>query len=225
MRLIGYWMRDLKDEEFCLPQEVVGDLSEEVRAELARYLDAGTLYGACLGYSWCRFFCGAPHKELGSAELTDGIWVWPEGLSHYVRTHHILLPEEFIQHALSRKALKDNPIDTPPDLSYWRQWCANRRSPEFLEQLRSARVEADKAAEEGLKEWAVQEATQHGISDRQCLWKGCVQLALKDTYVCAIHGLNDTSTIASKFYSISGLVQSFAAKTSLQPTPDRSAIS
>lgn len=44
MRLIGYWMRDLKDEEFCLPQEVAGDLSAEVRAALAEYLDAGVFY-------------------------------------------------------------------------------------------------------------------------------------------------------------------------------------
>ena len=34
---------------------------------------------------------------MGSDDFTDGVWVWPEGLHHYVRHHQIRLPEEFLQ--------------------------------------------------------------------------------------------------------------------------------
>jgi hypothetical protein len=35
---------------------------------------------------------------MGSYDFTDGVWVWPEGLSHYVEIHCVRLPAEFIDH-------------------------------------------------------------------------------------------------------------------------------
>jgi hypothetical protein len=41
-----------------------------------------------MGYSWCRFdTCSASRRSLGCCNLTDGTFVWPEGLAHYVRDH------------------------------------------------------------------------------------------------------------------------------------------
>jgi hypothetical protein len=35
----------------------------------------------------------------GSGSLmTDGTWVWPIDLAHYVRRHHVALPQEFVDH-------------------------------------------------------------------------------------------------------------------------------
>ena len=31
--------------------------------------------------------------------MTDGVWVWPGALLHYVAVYHIRLPERFLQHA------------------------------------------------------------------------------------------------------------------------------
>src|SRR4051812_9787890 len=103
--LIGYWIRNLKDEEFCAPQEVVGKLPPEVRTKLADYLEAGAVdfFQSQFGHSWCRFFCGAAREQMGSKELTDGNWIWPQGLSHYVRSHGIILPEEFVAAALAQQ--------------------------------------------------------------------------------------------------------------------------
>lgn len=167
---------------------------------------------AFLGHSWCRFFCDVSHQEIGSQELTDGVWVWPEGLSHYVRAHGIILPEEFVEHSLSQKIPQAHPEIAPVDLDYWCSWCAARRSPAFLERLRSARAEANKAAEQGLKDWAAQKAAEHGLSDRECLWEGCAQLALKGTYICAKHSLGDTGLVTARFYDPSSLVRSFEDK-------------
>jgi hypothetical protein len=51
-----------------------------------------------MGYSHCRFQCGIPDSQMGSAEYNDGIWAWPEGLAHYVEMHLIALPDEFLTH-------------------------------------------------------------------------------------------------------------------------------
>lgn len=60
------------------------------------YLRSGKEYMALLGYSYCRFRCGIDDSEMGCRDLTDGTWVWPEGLVHYVEVHNLPLPEEFI---------------------------------------------------------------------------------------------------------------------------------
>jgi hypothetical protein len=35
--------------------------------------------------------------------LTDGTWVWPGALLHYVAVHHVALPRQFLQYAESRQ--------------------------------------------------------------------------------------------------------------------------
>ncbi|WP_419702732.1 hypothetical protein [Promicromonospora sp. NFX87] len=48
------------------------------------------------GMSSCRF-CG---ELVGHREQTDGTYLWPEGLAHYVAEHDVRLPAEFVRHAL-----------------------------------------------------------------------------------------------------------------------------
>jgi hypothetical protein len=40
--------------------------------------------------------CGIEHSMMGDSDLTDGIWVWPQGLVHYVDAHQLALPKQFI---------------------------------------------------------------------------------------------------------------------------------
>src|SRR5262245_15617423 len=58
-----------------------------------------------MGFSYCRFHCGKRWRPwgycvssdlLGTSELTDGEWLWPEGLPHYIDAHDVCLPEEFV---------------------------------------------------------------------------------------------------------------------------------
>lgn len=60
-----------------------------------------------LAYSFCRFgdACattrGEKVPELGCASMTDGVFVWPEGLVHYCRAHEAtskILPVSFLLH-------------------------------------------------------------------------------------------------------------------------------
>ena len=208
VNLIGYWITGLADEKFPAPQEIVGTLDRSAREHLAKYLDAGQSSPdrSYLGYSWCRFFCGIRNTEMGSRELSDGEWAWPEGLSHYVREHNVLLPEEFIDHVLACnistrqpsdiRAAKDSRSIVPVEdhdlsLGYWRQWCAERRSDRFLRQLQKARIEADEnagKAHERLVSEIVEGAIQkYGIGADKCIWTCCDKNALRGLAFCANH--------------------------------------
>jgi hypothetical protein len=66
---------------------------------------------------------------VGVLELSDGKWVWPQGLDHYVRAHKIRLPDEFVTYAASQNFRI--PESLPPfdayslgvDLKFWAEWC------------------------------------------------------------------------------------------------------
>jgi hypothetical protein len=207
MNLIGYWIRDLRDEQFCAPQEVVGWLAPDVRDRVAEYLDTGKPYMWCAGLSWCRFFCSANRGGVGANDLTDGIWGWPQGLSHYVRAHDVALPEEFIAHALAHKEgappIRPNEVLSLGDYRLWTTWCAKRRSPAFLERLRGARQVASVRAREVSERVISEKLEKHGVSREKCLFAGCGQRALRGMKLCVVHALRDEpARRASSCYAI-----------------------
>jgi hypothetical protein len=105
---IGYW-----ESSYSLMPEVEGepewprvtdfvdeDWDDSERDRVASYLEQGLVALAMCGHSACRF-CG----ELnGCAENTDGVYLWPEGLAHYVRQHHVRPPVSVVRHIISRPA-------------------------------------------------------------------------------------------------------------------------
>ncbi len=53
-----------------------------------------------------------PQRPLGTPSLhTDGVWVWPSDVAHYVTTHHLQLPVEFVDHM--RECNWQPPADEP----------------------------------------------------------------------------------------------------------------
>ncbi len=94
--LIGYWCSETEPH---WPDPVAWidlDWDELEREQVADYLDAGIVPWASAGLSPCRV-CG---KRNGSAERTDGVYVWPEGL--YVRDHGVRLPDRVLDHIRER---------------------------------------------------------------------------------------------------------------------------
>ena len=85
-----------------------------------------------MGYSWCRFRCGIPDRELGCSEMTDGVWIWPDGLAHYVEVHGVPLPEEVIETMRANSWVP--PVELPAsadrrwetDSSFWEEWGRSR---------------------------------------------------------------------------------------------------
>jgi hypothetical protein len=75
---------------------------------IAAYLDAGHVYIATPGFARDVF---DPSKRIGPPHyLTDGRFVWPGDLAHYVRTYHVRLPGPFVEHMLA------NGWGVPPDV-------------------------------------------------------------------------------------------------------------
>lgn len=97
---IGYWHSE-QEPQWPDPATMVdGTWDEREREQVADYLDAGIVPWASPGRSPCRL-CGKPN---GSSERTDFVFVWPEGLSHYVRNHAVRLPQPILDHILNRWA-------------------------------------------------------------------------------------------------------------------------
>jgi hypothetical protein len=140
---VGFWHVDGEKDEFPLAQSLVGEpYAPDLCEGICRYLESGATFMSWRGFSSCRFRCGIYDGEMGSSELSDGRWVWPEGLPHYVRAHHIRLPEEFLQTMRAANWTIPRPVDLPaprdmPDGSllipitgrFWIEWARSAALP------------------------------------------------------------------------------------------------
>ncbi len=114
LALIGYWCAD-GDRRSDLPDPrdwVDPEWDEEERGETGAYFSTGTLFRAFAGLSPCRI-CG---KQNGSVEYTDGSYVWPEGLAHYIDEHQVRLPEPLVRHAQERLGMLEGQA---VELDWW----------------------------------------------------------------------------------------------------------
>ena len=112
--LIGYWAGPYTSAGWPDPRDFVDPAwDEDERIDVANYLTHAPECRWFMGLSECRF-CGQPN---GSAECSDGVFIWPEGLAHYVTEHQVRLPERFVRHALATvRSLEDRLVDT----DWWR---------------------------------------------------------------------------------------------------------
>lgn len=94
MKKVGFWADD--DEPFrCM--DLGWDPKE--RAQVIGYLQSGEQYEAWLGSAYCRAGCVG---HFGSQDLTDGVWIWPEGYAHYLEVHAVKPAAAFVRWVLSR---------------------------------------------------------------------------------------------------------------------------
>lgn len=132
---VGYWFSHPRyrlpdNDRFPDPISLVApSWRPDERLLIPGYLRSGWPYACWRGLSYCRLDCGADFREMGSRCLTDGEWVWPEGLAHYVEAHDIRLPEEFVESMRRRgwQVPEDDPRATRDagatvDYSFWIAW-------------------------------------------------------------------------------------------------------
>jgi hypothetical protein len=97
VRDVGFW-RSEQEPWFPDPREHIDESwsGPERDAVITHVEHRGERAALYAGLASCRL-CGA---ALGCADLTDGVYYWPEGLDHYLREHHVKLPQEFVMHVL-----------------------------------------------------------------------------------------------------------------------------
>lgn len=111
LTLVGYW----GDSHVATGWPDVHDFVDDrwdsgERLEVGLYLTYGLVARAWMGYSRCRY---------GDLDLTDGIYLWPQGLAHYVIEHNVRLPDQFVQHVRRQEELADG---VRVDDTWWRQY-------------------------------------------------------------------------------------------------------
>jgi hypothetical protein len=101
---IGYWSGPQAAGDWPDPTDFVDpDWDDDERDGLAHYLRHGLVTRAYMGYSECRLY----GVQNGSLELTDTVYAWPEGLSHYVSQHSVRPPKVFTDHVGRMEELSD----------------------------------------------------------------------------------------------------------------------
>ncbi len=107
-KAIGYWH---SEEQPTLPDPALfidEDWDKTEKQSVIDYLKKGETLAVYRGWSWCRFGCT---DGCGSADMTDGTYIYPEGLVHYIEKHHVRLPIDFVNHIYGNSA-KPKPILT-----------------------------------------------------------------------------------------------------------------
>lgn len=143
---VGYWQSYEWQPYYPHPKHLVEPgWRESERSKIIAYLKSGHGCGHWCGYSYCRFGCFSQRpeknasklehrermdgiKSMGCRDLTDGEWVWPEGLAHYVEKHNICLPDAFIETMQKNSWLIPPKVDfqhfreVGVSSSYWINW-------------------------------------------------------------------------------------------------------
>ncbi|GAA1216661.1 hypothetical protein GCM10009665_03160 [Kitasatospora nipponensis] len=114
VRMLGFWGTSA-DRTLPDPADLVdAGWDESEREWVAGYLNDGQVARSWMGASRCRL-CACLN---GTRDLTDGYYVWPEGLGHYVLDHGVRLPAEFLVHIEQRLQALDEVVR---DSSWWRR--------------------------------------------------------------------------------------------------------
>ena len=99
--------------ELPLPEDLIDDGHDaDVRSLVARYFAYGTLRVSRPGEVPCRL-CSETFPDV---EVTDGEYVWPITLAHYVEQHSVRLPDHVERYVLL--TFRDV-LAAEPDTSWW----------------------------------------------------------------------------------------------------------
>lgn len=188
LRPLGHWQPqiislnepDLESDDLPDPSNLVcrNWIESSLKKKLVAYLRNGLTYNSYRGVSYCRFGCGIDNCEMGFREFTDGVWVWPEGLQHYVNKHDVMLPDEFVSHCAAQlwkvtasvTHFGGGPESTDEeafDQSDWIAWA--RQMEKSLGNEHRPRLSWVKEIREVFPDWGTDQAQEHWLEVRKHL--------------------------------------------------------
>lgn len=123
---IGYWRGPLEPDLPDPSQWQDATWSWAEQQQVLTYLRQGRRLMEWMGYSWCRFACGISEASMGTSDVTDGTYIWPEALPHYLECHQVRLPAAFVEHVLQQSCFPQataQRVDemANEDYEWWRQ--------------------------------------------------------------------------------------------------------
>jgi len=118
LEAVGFWFNERAPSAYPRPQRLVGTWKRAARTAVLAHLRAGAVFESYRARSHCRFACG--ETAMGHRDLTDGVFVWPEGLAHYIEAHSVTLPPRFVRHAVATRPFV-KPVGLISDAA-WLAW-------------------------------------------------------------------------------------------------------
>jgi hypothetical protein len=97
LKAVGYWRKHEDSTEDLPWPDKIRKLPDDIKHKVLLYLNRGEIKYHWRGFSNCRI-CA---KANGSVCLTDGIFIWPEGYSHYISEHDVMVDPELLAHILT----------------------------------------------------------------------------------------------------------------------------
>ena len=102
---LGFWADDNEEAGLPRPHDFVDtSWDPHIRTVVQIYLDQSVpeLLSVCGGHSPCRL---CDRSTNGCAEHSDGLYLWPSGLTHYLSAHAVKPPQDFIDHVLAQRGV------------------------------------------------------------------------------------------------------------------------
>lgn len=130
LQLIGFWEESEDSPQWPDPKDLVTDTPLTHRERVVAYLRSGVVVAEWLGYSHCRFEGGPSDRVMGCRDLSDGYWLWPEGLWVYIDQFNVKLPNDFLEHVKANDYRVPEGLDRADlskrrrDDSFWMQWAS-----------------------------------------------------------------------------------------------------
>ena len=94
LKRIGFWIDPDRPNGMPDPRTfVAASIDDATKAKVVEHLTVGKHLNLYRGLHVCRM-CGA-HK--GTTDMTDGEYIWPQGLPHYITEHNVWFPAEVIE--------------------------------------------------------------------------------------------------------------------------------
>jgi hypothetical protein len=135
LKPVGYWFEEGYGERWPDPAHLVDyQWRIDERPRIVAYLRHAPKMRDCLGYARCRLG-GVPDSEMGTGDLSDGTYIWPEGLWIYVSRFSVRIPDDMIEHMRRHDFQVPADLDVATlgqrgvDLKYWEDW-AGRNATE-----------------------------------------------------------------------------------------------
>ena len=81
------------------------------KLQIVQYLKRSpVVVSASAGFAGC-LFCDAEFTK-GTFQ-SDGVWLWPDDLAHYVECHSLALPNSLVEHILNAHYVAPQEVTTP----------------------------------------------------------------------------------------------------------------